>query len=52
MIRQRWLALSMLTIRWNNDEGNFYDFMIMYLAFLMCTRGLFFKEGPYSSTAC
>ena len=52
IIRQRWLALSMLTMRWNNDEGNFYDFMIMYLAFLMCTRGVFFKEGPYSSTAC
>lgn len=35
----------MLTMQWNNYEGHFYDVMIMYLAFLMRTRGLFFKES-------
>lgn len=38
----------MLTMRWDNDEGHFYDFTIMYLAFLMRIHGLFFKESPYS----
>lgn len=36
----------MLTMRWNNDEGHFYDFTIMYLAFLCVSMDFSLKKVP------